>query len=92
MPKRDAGKCRVCKKPVVKTIALDPKRAEHHHLCKRRKEKALLLDPRNVILVCLRDHQRLEKHDLIPAGAHFEFNGKFFLDADTPLTFRKAKA
>ncbi len=88
--KRDGGKCRVCKKPVVKTIALDPKRAEHHHLCKRRKEKALLTDARNVILVHLSCHQKLEKHDLIPVGAHFELNHAFFIDADAPLTFRKA--
>ena len=87
---RDGLKCRCCHHRVVVTLELDPKRSEHHHLVKRRKEKALLTDSRNVIRVCLRCHQKLEKRLLHPIGkaVHmFELNGKKYLNADRPLVF-----
>lgn len=87
--KRDGIKCRCCKQRTVVTIELDPKRSEHHHIVKRRKEKGLLTDPRNVIRVCLKCHQKLEKHQLSIIGKAadmFEYpvgSGKFHLNADS---------
>lgn len=87
--KRDGMKCRCCKQRMVVTIELDTKRSEHHHIVKRRKEKGLLVDQRNVLRVCLRCHQKLEKHKLTIVGKQadmFEFpdgSGKYFLNADS---------
>lgn len=88
---RDAGKCRICRKKVVKTIAFDPKRAEHHHLVKRRKEKALLTDQRNVLLVHLACHEKAERskiHPIQKASDMFALNGTSFVNADNPIEWK----
>ncbi len=86
---KDADKAwEVCKKAVD---ARDGMRAEHHHLVTRR-EKALLHDPRNVLLVCLADHERLERNKLIPvqtAALMFAFAGRSLVNANHPLAFKK---
>jgi hypothetical protein len=91
---RDGLRCRCCKRRLVVTLELKPWRSEHHHLVKRRKEKALLTDPRNVIRVCLRCHKQLEAHEREPFGKAtdmFTLNGTRVLNADRPLTFSPAK-
>ncbi len=93
--KRDGMKCRFCGVRVVRTLELDPKRAEHHHIARRAKEKALLTDPRNVVLVCLACHQKLTKHltQIIGRAVDmFEHAGKKFLSADKPLQFIEGKS
>ena len=90
---RDRGKCRVCLRRVVKTLALDPKRAEHHHLCRRSKEKALRLDSRNIVLVHLACHQLIERHKLEPVQKDvlkFQLAGVSYVNADYLIEFKKA--
>lgn len=87
--KRDEGKCRVCGKKVKKTLALDPKRGEVHHLVSRA-AKHLRHDPRNGVLVCYLDHQAIEHNDVHVRGSAsqmFEASGKSYLNADCPLQF-----
>jgi len=91
---RDRGRCRVCGKKVKVTLALDPLRAEVHHLVSRA-DKAVKFDLRNAVLVCYRDHKRLTAHKLHAIGtAAMLFtgpNGKSYLNANCALTFTEAK-
>src|SRR5207253_9654735 len=48
--RRDEGKCRVCGTKVTRTLALDPKRGETHHLAPRA-DRRVRFDPRNRILL-----------------------------------------
>lgn len=89
---RDGGKCRSCRRVVVKTIELIPQRGEVHHITRRAKAKSLLTDPRNCLLVCLHPcHEHLTHHELAIIGTANQVftgeDGKTYLDASCPLTF-----
>lgn len=87
---RDGKKCRCCKHKVEKVIELTPKRAEHHHIVRRRKVAALRTDVRNVLLLCFRCHEKVTKHQLHiigKASEMFELDGQKYLNADKPLRF-----
>jgi hypothetical protein len=92
---RDRGRCRVCGCRTVKTLALDPKRREVHHICSRT-NPVTRYDPRNGITVCHRDHRRLTAHHLFVIGKASEmFQAgkvpKWYLDASCPLQFTETK-
>ena len=93
--RRDRHRCRVCGCKTVKTLALDPKRGEAHHIVSRT-NPVTRTDVRNGIHVCLRDHQRLTRHQLFVVGtaAHMFQAGKtghWYLDATCALTFAPTK-
>jgi hypothetical protein len=84
---RDGGRCRCCKRFVVRTLTLCPERAEHHHLAGRT-VRGLRCDPRAVCLLCAECHQRVTRHEVvITSCSYFEFNGRSVVDADCPLVF-----
>jgi len=87
--RRDGGKCRVCGVTVKRTLELDPRRGEVHHLTKRY-HKAVIFDRRNGLLVCCQDHHRLTigTIQIVRAAAFtFELDGRTYLNADHPLSF-----
>lgn len=95
--KRDGGKCRCCGRTVVKSLELRPDRGEVHHVSPRSKEKALLTDPRNGILVCaLPCHQDLTHHELsivAKASGMFTLSGKSYINASSrTVSFVRAKS
>jgi hypothetical protein len=92
---RDRGRCRVCGCRTVKTLALDPKRREVHHLVSRT-NPVTRFDPRNGITVCHRDHRRLTAHHLFVIGTAAQmFQAgkvpKWYLDASCPLQVTEKK-
>ena len=87
--RRDEGKCRVCGTTVTRTLALDPKRGETHHLAPRA-DRRVRFDPRNRILVHLRCHARFKAGTIRvvrDTAQTFAIDGRIYLDADHPLTF-----
>lgn len=91
---RDQGCCRVCGVRTLTTLDRVPKRGEAHHL-KGRADRAVRVDVRNGIWVCLRDHQRLHGrgvrlHVVGTAAQLFTVNGKPYLNGDLPLKFKEA--
>jgi hypothetical protein len=92
---RDRGRCRVCGCRTVKTLALDPKWREVHHLISRT-NPVTRYDPRNGITVCHADHRRLTSHRLFVVGTASEmFQAgkvpKWYLNADGPLQFTEKR-
>ena len=90
--KRDKSHCRACQRAVIKSLELLPEQGHVHHVAKRSKEPALLVEPRNGVLVCAECHQALEHHELQIVGTAkqvFTHNGQTFLDATKPLRFLK---
>lgn len=90
---RDGAKCRRCGRTVARSVELTPDQGHVHHITARSKSKALLVDPRNGILVCAFPcHQGLTHHELAIIGTAkqvFALDGKTYLDASQPLTFIK---
>jgi len=87
--RRDAGTCRVCGTKVTRTLALDPKRGETHHLAPRA-DRRVRFDPRNRILVHLKCHARFKAGTIrvVRDGAEtFTIDSRIYLNADHPLTF-----
>lgn len=87
--RRDAGKCRVCGVTVKRTLELDPKRGEVHHVA-RRDNRAVKFDARNGLLVCGTCHEALTRYRLQVVGTAvdtFIVDGKTYLNADRPLRF-----
>src|SRR5438552_14198328 len=81
---RDRYHCRCCLRRVRRTLSLCADRMEHHHLTPRSIAPSLTHDPRNVILVCLTDHQRLTRHEIVPcqsADHFFTHEGRQYIDA-----------
>jgi hypothetical protein len=92
---RDRGRCRVCGCRTVKTLALEPRRREVHHLISRT-NPVTRYDPRNGITVCHLDHRRLTGHRLFVIGKASEmFQAgkvpKWYLDANCPLQFTEKR-
>jgi ribosomal protein L37AE/L43A len=90
---RDRETCRVCQRKTVRTVALDPRRGEAHHL-RPRSCLVTRTDVRNGVWTCLACHKLLTGHKLFPVGqgADSTFKagrtGKTFLNGDSlTLTF-----
>ena len=62
---RDAGVCRVCGRVVRRTLGLIPLRGEVHHLRGRRVAPEDRWNVDRAILVCLFDHLRLTRHEIM---------------------------
>ena len=85
--KRDQGKCRVCGCRVVRTLTVTPKRGDVHHIAPRA-VRAVRFDPRNGLLVCAMDHERLQQHRLhMYASSLFWVNNKEYVDAGGHIMF-----
>lgn len=85
---RDQGLCRVCGLKARVSLSFGPTRGECHHI-KERAHQPTRHDVRNGIYVCVRDHIRLERHELvIVAGQHFEIDGARYWDATARLTVK----
>lgn len=54
---RDKGRCRVCGIKTIKTLELNPKRGEAHHVASR-KDKAVRYDVRNGLHCCCACHEK----------------------------------
>lgn len=92
--KRDEGRCRACGKRVERSLALMPTRGEVHHIAKRSKEPGLLTDPRNGVLLCARDHERVERHQLVivaTGASTFTVGSGVFINAEGALRFVESK-
>jgi 5-methylcytosine-specific restriction endonuclease McrA len=61
---RDKSKCQRCGVKVIKTLALDAKRGEVHHLKPRSLDPGKRYDVNNGQLVCALCHQKLTRHEL----------------------------
>ena len=89
---RDKGKCRWCRRQVVKSLALIPERGECHHITPR-EHRPTRWDARNGVLLCASDHMRItgavggEKATII-AGRTFSIDGREYPDASGPLNFK----
>jgi hypothetical protein len=89
---RDGGKCRWCKRKVVKTLELLPNRGECHHL-EPRENRVTRWDRRNGLLTCCSCHERLtgkvnERHVLIPTK-FFVVDGVSYGNADYAVRFKR---
>lgn len=89
---RDHGCCRCCGRAVLRTIELDPRRGECHHIV-RREHRATRYDPRNGVLLCLSPcHEAVTRHEIRITGQHrFTIEGQDYLNADRALSFRRTR-
>jgi ribosomal protein L37AE/L43A len=94
---RDRERCRVCGVKTVRTLALDPKRGEAHHL-RPRSCQVTRTDVRNGIWTCLSCHQKLTRHKLFPIGTGAMvfrvgrgITAKSYLDGTCDLKFKEKK-
>jgi hypothetical protein len=88
---RDNGKDRLTGRNVVKTLALDPKRGEVHHVAGRA-DQAVRYDRRNGVLLSLATHQKVEQNELRIVGTKwFRVGKKRYIDCDFPVKFVKAE-
>lgn len=83
--KRDEGKCRCCGVSVERSLSYTPKQGQVHHVAKRSKFRALLTDVRNLILLCARCHEDVERKRIylvaVGKGSMFTLDGQQFIDA-----------
>jgi 5-methylcytosine-specific restriction endonuclease McrA len=85
--KRDEGKCRACKKRVIKSLEASPKRGEVAHIRSRR-FAATRYEPRNCFLACYVCHALVDQHLLVVVGtATFEIDGAKYINANEKLEF-----
>lgn len=89
---RDGGKCRWCKRNVLKTLAHVPERGEVHHI-EGRANRATRFDRRNGLLLCGSDHERVTgrvaERFLIVSTKTFTLDGETYLNADHPVRFKR---
>ncbi len=86
---RDKGRCRVCGIKTVKTLELDPKRGEAHHIASR-KEKVVRHEIRNGLHCCLSCHEKftLGKLFIAQAAKHlFVIGQTTYINASKKVTF-----
>ncbi len=89
---RDKGKDRYTGKRVLKTISLDPNRAECHHV-ESRANQDTRYDRRNGLLLSLHSHCLVEENKLRIVGTKFfTVNGRKFIDCDHPVRFVKVRS
>jgi hypothetical protein len=89
---RADGRCQRCGVKTIRTLALNTKRGEGHHIVKRA-EKALRYDPRNGLHLCLRCHERITMGKLFVqqlAKHMFRLAGASHIDGSKPVTFQEA--
>jgi len=84
---RDRWTDRKTGKRVRRTAALDPDRAEAHHI-EAKDDRAVRYDVRNGITLSLATHLAVELHQLRIEGTHwFTVGGCRYVDATFPVTF-----
>ena len=84
---RDEGKCRACKKRVMKSLEVSAKRWEVAHIRSRR-FAATRYEPKNCFLACHVCHALVDQHLLVIVGtATFDVDGQKLIDADQKLEF-----
>lgn len=89
---RDKGEDRYTGKRVLKTITLDPNRAEAHHV-EPRDNYDTRYDRRNGVQLSMQTHVLVTENKLRIVGTKFfTVNGKRYIDCDHPVTFRKVRA
>lgn len=87
---RDKNRCRACGCKVIVTLKLQANQAHCHHI-KTRQHRPTRYDRRNGVLLCRKDHQRVERNELVIAGVFFELDGLTYLNGDDlTLSFRAA--
>mgnify|MGYP001197273702 CR=1 FL=1 len=94
---RDGKVCRCCKKKVVATMELTPRRREVHHIYGRL--GAFRYDPRHAIQVCAECHGRITgkvgqaRLFLFQLAVHMlTVGGKSLIDARKPVEFKENAA
>lgn len=90
--RRDAGKCRWCRRHVAKTIELVAERGECHHIVGRANPDTRW-EPRNGVLLCLSCHERItgkvnEKH-IVVAAETYAIEGVEYPDGSKPVHFKR---
>lgn len=84
---RDAWKDRKTGVKVLSTRALDPLRAEAHHI-EPKADRAVRYDPRNGVCLSFRTHDEVERGVLrIDGTAFFRKNGARYIDGRAPVIF-----
>jgi len=84
---RDEGRCRACGCRCVRTLSLHPRRGDAHHF-RRRGHRPTRFDPRNGLLLCAEDHERVTTHRLdIYATEMFVVGSVAYFDMSGPLHF-----
>jgi hypothetical protein len=89
---RDKGLCRCCGIKTVAVLELHSKRREVHHIHGR--QGGLRYDVRGALLLCLKDHEKVTRHELRIVGVAkdmFELNGQKYINANSPVTFVRVK-
>jgi hypothetical protein len=87
---RDGDICQSCGCTTVRSLKLQPKRGEHAHIVRRRKEAAIMFDPRNVFKACHECHTKFDRHQLRieqHRRDYFEYGGVAYVNADKPMRF-----
>jgi len=91
---RDKWTCRVCGIKTVKTMELDPKRGEAHHIAGRA-DKAVRYDVRNGLHCCLACHQKFTLGKLFIsqiAKFLFKVGQKTYINGSKQVTFSERAA
>lgn len=91
--KRDKSQCRHCECRVLKSLKLQPKRGEVHHIASRA-DKSVRWDRRNGMLLCATCHEKVERYQLHIIGKAtqtFIVDTRTYLNADKKLQFKAAK-
>ncbi len=84
---RDRWRDRKTGRRVLRTLNLDPDRAEAHHVVNR-DEWAVRYDVRNGLTLSLDSHTRIERGDYrIEGTAWFTVKGTRYIDATAPVIF-----
>jgi len=87
---RDRWKDRRTGVKVFRTRALDPLRAEAHHIASR-DDRAVRYDVRNGVTLSLESHELVERHILVIVGTKwFTKAGTRYINGTAPVTFRGA--
>jgi ribosomal protein L37AE/L43A len=93
--RRDRERCRVCGIRTVRTLELDPRRGEAHHIVSRT-NPVIRVDVRNGLWTCGKCHSLLTRHKLFVIGTARQMfvagrTGKSYLNGDDPGLQFKAK-
>jgi ribosomal protein L37AE/L43A len=83
---RDKETCRVCHRKTLRTLELDPRRGEAHHIVSRT-NPVIRVDVRNGLWTCGRCHSLLTRHKLFVIGTARQMfvagrTGKSYLNGD----------
>lgn len=61
---RDKGLCRLCGVKVIKTLSLNPRRGEVHHLRGRHVAPEDRYNVKKALLLCARCHEQAQRHQV----------------------------